>query len=60
MFDTMNAKSRVPELFDEKKWRYIWMLFGSGVLLFLALLIMCFRLWLILRNPAIDARPARC
>jgi hypothetical protein len=23
MFDRMNAKSRVPELFDEKKWRYI-------------------------------------
>ena len=45
MFDTMNAKSRVPELFDDKKWRSIWLLFGAGILLYLALLIMCARLW---------------
>ena len=50
MFDTRNAKSRVAELFDEKKWRYIWLLFWAGVLIYLALLIMCFRLWLMLRN----------
>lgn len=50
MFDTMNAKSRVPELFDEKKWRYIWLLFGAGVLLFLALALFSFRLWLLLRH----------
>lgn len=50
MFDTMNAKSRVPELFDEKKWRYIWLLFGAGILLYLALFILCVRPWLMLRN----------
>jgi hypothetical protein len=50
MFDTMSAKSRVPELFDDKKWRYIWLLFGAGILLYLALFIMCARLWFMLRH----------
>jgi hypothetical protein len=50
MSDTMNAKSRVPELFDEKKWRYIGLLYSAGVLLLLALLLFSFRLWLLLRH----------
>jgi len=50
MFDTLNAKSRVPELFDEKKWGYIWLLCGAGMLLYLALLIFCARLWFMLRS----------
>jgi hypothetical protein len=50
MFDTMNAKSRVPELFDEKKWRYIWLLWGAGILLYVALLVLCARLWFMLRS----------
>jgi hypothetical protein len=50
MFDPINAKSRVPELFDEKKWRYIWLLYSAGVLLLLALLLFSFRLWLLLRH----------
>jgi hypothetical protein len=50
MFDTMSAKSRVPELFDDKKWRSIWLLWGAGILLYLALLIMCAWLWFMLRH----------
>jgi hypothetical protein len=50
MFDTMHAKSRVPELFDDKKWRSIWLLWGAGILLYLALLIMCGRLWFMLHH----------
>jgi hypothetical protein len=30
--------------------RYIWLLFGAGVLLFLAMFILCARLWLLLRS----------
>ena len=50
MFDTMNAKSRIPELFDEKKWRYIWLLWGAGILLYVALLTLYARLWFMLRT----------
>jgi hypothetical protein len=51
MFETMtDRRKRIDQLFDETKWRYIWLLFGSGALLFLALSILCLRLWLLLRN----------
>lgn len=50
MFDPMNAKSRVPKLFDEKVWRNVWLLYIAGVLLLLALLLFSFRLWLLLRH----------
>ena len=50
MFDTTNGKSRVPELFDEKVWRNVWLLYIAGVLLLLDLLLFNFRLWLLLRH----------
>ena len=51
MFETLSdRRSRIDELYDETKWRYIWLLFGAGVLLFLALSILCLRLWLLLHN----------
>ena len=31
MFETMTDRSRrIHQLFDETKWRYIWLLFGAG------------------------------
>lgn len=50
MFDTMNAKSRVPKLLDEKVWRNVWLLYIAGVLLLLDLLLFSFRLWWLLRK----------
>ena len=50
MFDAMNAKSRVPKLFDEKVWRNVWLLYIAGVLLLLDLLLFSFRLSLLLRH----------
>jgi hypothetical protein len=50
MFDTMNSKSTVNQLFNEEKWRYIWLLLAAGVLLFLALVVLCLRLWMFLRH----------
>jgi hypothetical protein len=51
MFETLSdRRKRIDQLFDETKWRYIWLLFGAGVLLYLALFILCFRLWLLLRS----------
>jgi hypothetical protein len=45
-----DGRNRIHQLFDETKWHYIWLLLGSGVLLFLALFILCVKLWLLLRS----------
>ena len=50
MFDTTNGKSRVRELFDEKVWRNVWLLYIVGVLLLLDLLLFSFRLWSLLQH----------
>ena len=46
----MKLDQHVPLLDNEETWRYVWILFIVGALIFLALLIMCLRLWLILRG----------
>jgi hypothetical protein len=45
-----DRRDRIHRLYVETKWRYIWLLFSAGVLLFLALFILCIRLWLLLRS----------
>jgi hypothetical protein len=35
---------------QEGLWRNVWLLFGAGVLPFVSLLILCVRLWLLLRS----------
>jgi hypothetical protein len=38
MFETLSdRRRRIEQLYDETKWPYIWLLFSTGVLLFLAL-----------------------
>jgi hypothetical protein len=32
MFETLSdRRRRIDQLYDETKWRYIWLLFGAGV-----------------------------
>lgn len=51
MFETLSdRRDRIDQLFGDTKWRYVWFLLGSGGLLFLALLVLSVRLWLLLRN----------
>jgi hypothetical protein len=53
MFEPFADRSkRYAELWkrQEANWRHVWLLFGAGVLLFVALLIMCLRLWWMLRS----------
>lgn len=51
MFETMIDRERkIRELFDEKKWRSMWILYSAGLLLYLALIILCMRLWLLLQK----------
>lgn len=51
MFDMFaEQRKRIDQPFDETKWRYIWVLYGAGVLLLLALIVMNMRLELLLRR----------
>lgn len=50
MAETLSDRRRIDEVFDETKWRYIWLLYSAGILLYLALFSLCIRLWLLLRS----------
>ena len=53
MFESFeDRKKQYGKLFasQETLWRDVWLLYGAGVLLFLALLIMCIRLEILLRR----------
>jgi hypothetical protein len=51
MFETFtDRRDRIHQLYVETKCRYIWLLFSAGVLLFVALFILCIRLWPLLRS----------
>jgi len=53
MFETFtDRKKRNAELWERQNelWKNIWLLFGATVLLFIAMSVLCVRLWLLLRS----------